>query len=61
MLLLNSPQTFYPVAKAHGFAAVMNAQDDDDWTYSVVEGDNGMGRINVYDEDGELVFKGMTV
>lgn len=46
----------YNIEKAHEVADAMNANDD--WTYTVIDHKNGLGRIDVYDEDGELVVKG---
>jgi len=51
---------FYPIAKAIKIAEGVQ-QFDDDWTYKVVDCKNGLGRIDVYDEDGGLVVKGFTV
>ncbi len=48
---------FYELAKAHEVAAGV-AEHDEDWTYEVVDCKNGYGRIDVYDEDGELVVAG---
>lgn len=47
---------FYEYAKAVEF--VNTVDGDDDWTYVVVDCKNGLGRIDVYDEDNDLVVKG---
>ena len=50
---------FYNLAKAESVAKEMNATDD--WTYKVVDCENGLGRIDVYDEDGELAVEGFLI
>lgn len=47
---------FYSLEKAKAIVSAVSA--DDDWTYTVVDCKNGYGRIDAYDEDGELVVKG---
>ena len=50
---------FYEYEKALDF--VKNVDADDDWTYVVVDCKNGLGRIDVYDEDGELIAEGFVL
>ncbi len=47
---------FYEYEKAVEFVKGVDAEDD--WTYVVVDCKNGLGRIDAYDEDGELIVKG---
>lgn len=47
---------FYDYKKALEFVA--SVDPDDDWNYVVVDCKNGLGRIDVYDEDNELIVKG---
>jgi len=49
---------FHSLAKAHEVAAAMQAGDEDLWTYRVTDCKNGLGRIDVYDEDDEIVVSG---
>lgn len=60
-MLIRAKQAFYTLEKANKYAAALTAADEDGWTYKVIDCKNGLGRIDVYDEDGELVFKGMSV
>lgn len=58
--LMKLPQVFYPLQKAQAIAAELNSYDDDD-SYEVVDCKNGLGRIDVYDEDGLLIHAGFGV
>jgi len=54
---IESRTGFYQLAKAESIASELNGYDDD-WTYTVTDCENGYGRIDVIDEDGEIVIKG---
>jgi len=52
----------YSLEKAKKIANELNSSPDDDWSYKVTETANGKyGRIDVYDEEGELVEKGFLI
>lgn len=53
-LTVNTTPTLYSAAVAHAKAAELQSGDAD-WKYSVVEFDNGLARVDIYDEDGLLV------
>ena len=53
---INATTGFYSLEKAK--AIVATVADDDDWTYVVVDCENGYGRIDAYDEHGEIVVQG---
>ena len=55
--IIKAPSGCYPLEEARRIAAE-TGKHDPDWTYDVVDCRNGLGRIDIYDEDGELVFKG---
>lgn len=55
---IKSAQVFYPLEKAGKIAKEANRIDEDGWSYEVVDCKNGLGRIDVYDEEGELVWEG---
>lgn len=46
-----------PLIKALAAAQVLQ-MGDPDWTYKAVDCGNGLGRIDVYDEENELVISG---
>ena len=48
---------FYPIEKAHKIADDLQ-KDDPDFDYHVKDCENGLGRIDVYDEAGILIEKG---
>ncbi len=50
---------FYEYKKALDFVKAVD--EEDDWTYVVVDCKNGWSRIDVYDEDNELVVKGFVL
>ena len=52
--------TYYPIAKAIEMAKTLQ-ENDPEWTYTVHHGQNGMGRIDVHDEDGHLLSEGFSV
>lgn len=51
------PHTLYEPAKAEAYAAELQADDEDGWTYRVVHDPSGRGLsfIEVIDEDGHTV------
>ncbi len=51
------PTGFYNLAKAIAVTKEMQ-EADPDWEYRVVDCMNGLGRIDVFDEDGELIEQG---
>ena len=55
--IINTATGFYNYDKAVKVAKELS-DNDEDWTYEVVDCKNGLGRIDVYDEDGELVVAG---
>jgi hypothetical protein len=55
--ILKPATGLYNIEKARLVAQEMAASDLD-WTYKVVDCNNGFGRIDIYDEDNELVVKG---
>ena len=57
MKMLDSTAKLYSPAAAEAKADKMNANADDDWSYSVKHDPKGTGYslIEVYDEDGEFV------
>ena len=61
MIALNFTTGSYNLDKALKVCAELNSCVDDDWKYTVVDCKNGWGRIDVYDEDGELVEKGFLI
>lgn len=48
---------FLPLAKARLVAEALQASDPE-WQYKVIDCQNGFGRIDIFDEDGELVESG---
>ncbi|MHC4413177.1 MAG: hypothetical protein ACYSW6_09480 [Planctomycetota bacterium] len=50
-----SYKTFRQLEAAIKLAADLNAEDEDGWTYEVVDCENGLGYVKVYDEDAEYV------
>lgn len=60
MMIFSERMVFYTLEKAQRCAAILQA-DDLFWTYKVHDGINGMARIDLYDEDGELIHKGMPI
>jgi hypothetical protein len=46
---------FRSLDKAQELAADLNAEEEDGWTYEVVDCKNGLGYIQVYDEDKNLM------
>ena len=50
---------FYEYEKA--VELVKSVDENDDWTYIVVDCKNGLGRIDAYDEDNELIIKGFII
>jgi len=57
MTLITAKTGFYNLSKANEIADYMN-KSDLDWTYNVIDCENGLGRIDIYDEDSELVIEG---
>ncbi len=59
MKMLDTTETLFAPADAEVKAAILNAGDDDGWSYVVVHSpsDTGFSFINVFDEDGEFVAK----
>lgn len=58
MIVLNDPQFLFSVDRANALAAQLNAEaveSGDGWKYEVESYENGLARVLVYDEDGELV------
>lgn len=49
----------YSLDKAYAVAKEMN--ESDDWTYQVIDCKNGLGRIDVFDEENELVIQGFII
>lgn len=49
----------YSLEKANSIAQELNGSDD--WTYQVVDCKNGLGRIDVFDEENELVVQGFII
>lgn len=49
---------FYQFEIAKQKVAQLNATEYDGWEYKLIDCKNGLGRIDAYDEDGELVVKG---
>jgi hypothetical protein len=45
----------YPLEKAREIAAQLQAGEEDGWTYEVVDCNNGLGRIDIRNEEGELI------
>jgi len=57
---LMTPRTgAYSLDKANEIAKEMN--ETDDWTYQVIDCKNGLGRIDVFDEENELVIQGFII
>ena len=59
MNLMTARTGAYSLDNAKEIAKEMNASDD--WTYRVVDCENGLGRIDVFDEDNELVVRGFII
>lgn len=59
-MTITSSQVFHSLKKAQEIAAAMNASEDD-WSYIVIDCKNGFGRIDVIDEDSEVVFSGFSL
>lgn len=49
----------YSLEKANSIAQELNGSDD--WKYQVVDCKNGLGRIDVFDEENELVVQGFII
>jgi len=56
-LLTTQVKTFFSREKANETAAMLNADEYDDWTYVAKHDPKGTGYsfIEIYDEDGEFV------
>ena len=54
---IESSTGFYNLDKAVKVAAELQTGDPD-WKYEVIDCKNGLGRIDVYDEDNELIEQG---
>lgn len=54
-----APAQLFPPAKAEEIAKALNADPDDDWTYTVIHAPEGRGlsSIEIADEDGEKIGK----
>jgi hypothetical protein len=50
--------SYHQLEKAHQVAAQLRAGEEDGWIYTVVDCKNGLGRIDIHDEEGELVTRG---
>ena len=59
-MIITTATGCYNLEKAYKVAAEVQAGDED-WTYKVVDCKNGLGRIDVYDEDDEIVIKGFLI
>ena len=57
MATIKTATGFHNIEKAKDLADKMNSYDDD-WTYELFDCGNGLGRIDVIDEDGEVVISG---
>ncbi len=49
----------YPLNKAIEIAAILQNDEDNDWRYEVIDCKNGLGRIDVYDDEGFLIQQGL--
>ncbi len=49
----------YPMNKAIEIAAILQNDEDNDWRYEVIDCKNGLGRIDVYDDEGFLIQQGL--
>ena len=49
----------YPLQKAIKIAEELN--NTDDWKYVVIDCKNGLGKIDVYDEDNQIVVEGFII
>ena len=58
--ICNTATGFYQYDKAVKIAAELQAADED-WTYKAVDCTNGLGRIDVIDEDGVVIEEGFLV
>jgi len=47
--------TFYELEAAIKLAEKMNDEADDDWTYEVIDLENGLAKVAAYDENDEFV------
>lgn len=56
--VISSPTGCYSLDKANTIAEQLREGEEDGWTYRVVDCQNGFGRIDVYDEDDNLVKQG---
>lgn len=54
--ILISRTGLLPLDKAIDAAKKLN--ESDDWRYEVIDCKNGFGRIDVFDEDNEIVISG---
>ena len=63
LLSYSTGGTFYEKAKAEEIAAIMNANEEDGWTYEVVDpgNDRGLVKIVLKDEEGEVVVDGFSL
>ena len=60
MLKLNTTETFYTKEQATKLVKELNADKEDDWTYSILEDPSGTSpwcKIEIHDEDGEFVAR----
>ena len=53
-ILMDDRAGFYTLDRAREVAASLQANDPD-WTYEVADCGNGLGRIDIIDEDGFVV------
>ena len=59
MKIIQAPMILHDLKRAQKLASTLNGDESDDWSYVVVDCENGMGRIDAYDEDGVLVHRGL--
>lgn len=52
------PPEKYPIDRVKSGADILN-KDADDWEFRVVDCGDGLGRIDVYDEEKYLIHEGM--
>lgn len=58
-MLIGGRSGAYPLNKATEIASILQNDEDNDCRYEVIDCKNGLGRIDVYDEEGILIQQGL--
>ncbi|MHA2274843.1 MAG: hypothetical protein ACXAC2_03715 [Candidatus Kariarchaeaceae archaeon] len=59
MKIIKDIINFHPIETAKKAVKSLMSDPQEDWEYKLIDCHNGLARIEVYDEDGILVGKGL--